>query len=324
MNLLFEKMKSGAKAASPCLFYPVAKKMNISLSELLTNSNTQKEVLVKTAESYPASSVIRMTELWCEAAAFGMGCNIVDNDFPKLGVALYSDVDELENAVVPSVINSITEPLIEAVKLAAPQIHKPLIAGVTAPYTLGSVLNSSEEFMMNCMIEPEIVHEFLKKITAFLIEYILEYKKAGADGIILAEPSVAMISPNMTEEFSNKYIQQIISAVQDDTFSVIYHNCGAVHQHLEAITRLDAHAFHFGSDVDLGLVLHALPNDRIVMGNIDPRLFLGANGTQIEKVTANLLAKYSDFDNYICSTGCDLSPNASPEMIHLFLQAAHA
>lgn len=322
MNSLFEKLKSGSKTASPCLFYPVAKEMNISILELLTNSNKQKEVLVKISESYPTGSVIRMTELWCEAAAFGMECNMIENDFPKLGTALYPDVDELENVVVPSAVNSITVPLIEAVKLAVPKINKPLIVGVTAPYTLGSVLNSPEEFMVNCMTEPEIVHEFLKKITAFLIEYILEYKKVGADGIILAEPSVAMISPVMTEEFSNKYIEQIINVVQDDTFSVVYHNCGAVNQYLEVIAGLDAHAFHFGNDVDLARALNTLHGDRIVMGNIDPRLFLSANGTCIEKITADLLSKYSGVDNFICSTGCDLSPRASPEMINLFLQAA--
>jgi uroporphyrinogen decarboxylase len=156
------------------------------------------------------------------------------------------------------------------------------------------------------------------------IEYILEYKKAGADDVILAEPSVAMIPPNMTGEFSNRYIEQIIDAVQDDTFSVNYHNCGAVNQHLEVIARLNAQAFHFGSDVDLNLALNTLPKDRIVMGNIDPRLFLDANGARIEKITEGLLAKYSGFDNYICSTGCDLSPNASPDMINLFLQVAQA
>lgn len=321
MNSLFERLKSEHKAASPCLFYPVVKKMNISLLEVLKDSYKQKDVLIKIAESYPTSTVIRMTELWCEAAAFGMECNIVENDFPHLGVALYSSVDELENVIVPSAINGVTEPLIQAVKLAAPLISKPLIVGVTAPYTLASVLNGSEELMINCMIEPEIVHKFFKKVTAFLIEYISEYKKAGANGIILAEPSVAMISPDMTEVFSNKYIQQIIDAVQDDTFSVIYHNCGAVNQHLEAIARLDAHAFHFGNDVDLGLALSTIPQDRIVMGNIDPRLFLGKNSKQIEKITANMIEKYSGFRNYICSTGCDLSPNVLPEMIHLFLQA---
>lgn len=324
MYSLFERLKTEPKAASPCLFYPVAKEMNLSLSELLTDSNKQKEVLIKIAESYPVSAVIRMTELWCEAAAFGMNCTIVEQDFPKLGAALYTNVDELESAVIPPAINSITEPLIQAVKLAAPRISKPLIVGVTAPYTLGSVLGGSEEFMINCMTEPEIVHRFLKKITAFLVEYILEYKKAGADGIILAEPSIAMISPAMTEEFSNQYIEQMINAVQDDTFSVIYHNCGAVNPHLPVLAKLSVHAFHFGNDVDLSLAFDTIPPDRIIMGNIDPRLFLGENGMKIKGIAEELLAKYSGFQHYICSTGCDLSPNALPQMIHLFLQATLA
>ena len=30
----------------------------------------------------------------------------------------------------------------------------------------------------------------------------------------------------MEEEFSEPYVRQIVEAVQDDSFMVIYHNCG--------------------------------------------------------------------------------------------------
>jgi uroporphyrinogen decarboxylase len=307
-----------SKSAAPCLFYPVVKEMGLSLKDVLTDGKKQKDVLLEIADKYPVSAVIRMTELWCEAKAFGMACMIGDADFPKLGTALYPDIAALESAVVPSPLNDTHSPLIEAVRLAVPCMNKPLIVGATGPYTLGSVLNGTEEFMMNSMMEPDIVHAFLDKITSFLIAYVLEYKKAGASGIILAEPSIAMISPDMAEDLSNRYIERIISEVQDDMFSVIYHNCGAVNSHVKSITKLSAQAFHFGSDVDLTLALDGLSSDRIVMGNIDPRHFLAESPEQIEAETRALLARYSQYSNYVSSTGCDLSPSARIDSISRF------
>ena len=42
----------------------------------------------------------------------------------------------------------------------------------------------------------------------------------------MAEPLTGMLSPNLAEEFSHPYVERIVDAVQDDSFAVIYHNCG--------------------------------------------------------------------------------------------------
>ncbi len=301
------------------MFYPIAKEMNVSVKELLTNSVTQKNALLTIAKNYPAAAVIRMTELWCEAASFGMAVSFPDNDFPELGPALFDEADTLEDVWIPGVINEWTRPLIEAVALARPELNEPLIVGVTAPYTLASVLNGSENFMVNCMTEPECAHSFLQKLTDFLITYIGEYKKAGANAVMLAEPSVGMISPDMADTFSNAYIEKIINAVQDDQFSLIYHNCGTVNPHLENISKLSAHSFHFGSDTDLKKVIETISKDRLIMGTLDPRLFIeGANAKDNIRVKIKeMKALYSGYENFVLSTGCDLSPAASLDRIAL-------
>lgn len=306
------------KNPTPCLFYSIAKEMNESIENLLLDSHVQKDGLVALSQKNNSDAVIRMTELWCEAASFGMQVTFQENDFPKLGSAIINDADELENILFPNVINEFTSSIIESVVLAKPQISKPLIVGVTAPYTLASVLNGSENFMINCMTEQETCHSFLKNLTSFLTEYIIEYKKAGADGIMLCEPSVAMISPDMMNEFSNSYIERIISEVQDSNFSVIYHNCGAVNPHLETIAKLSAHGFHFGSDVNMKKALDTIPKDRLVMGNIDPRLFLPGENP-LEKI-AQIKSTCGSYENFVMSTGCDLPPNATDENILKFFE----
>lgn len=306
--------------AIPCLFYPMAKKMGISITQLLSDSQVQANLLIETSRNCSVNAVIRMTELWCEAASFGMVCDIPDNDFPKLGEPICSDIDRLGDIKIPQIENEITAPLIHAVRLSRSHMEKPLIVGATGPYTLCSVLNGSEDFMMNCMMVPDAVHDFLSRITDYLIAYISAYKSVGAAGIILAEPSASMISPAMMDQFSNVYVQKIIKAVQDDSFSLIYHNCGPVNKHLEIISHLDADAFHFGNDVDLDLAFSSIGKDQLVMGNIDPRLFIMATPFDIENQTKKHLNTYAGTSNWILSTGCDLSPDASMENVECFLQ----
>lgn len=316
---IIDRLRTGAP--SPCLFYPAAVRRGVPLKTLLTDAAAQAEVLCSIERDTPCGAVIRMTELWCEAAAFGMDCTLDEGEFPKLGEPVYCDAEELAGITIPEPVNAVTEPLIEAVRLAAPRLSRPLIVGVTAPYTLGSVLCGSEDFMINCMMEPELTHGFLQRLTQFLIGYIEEYKNAGAAGVMLAEPSVAMISPEMTEEFSNEYIKQILHEVSDDDFAVIYHNCGEVSAHLPVIAKLDVDAFHFGSDVSPEAALDAIDPDRPVMGNIDPRLFVAGTPASVSAAVRDLRRRCGNSDRWILSTGCDLAPGAKPENIAAFFSA---
>lgn len=321
MNKVINEIKSNSKV-NPCLFYPIIKEMGLSMEELLTDSQSQSRALLAIADKYPASAVIRMTELWCEGKAFGMECDLGGRGFPVLGKPLFEDAEDMEDISIPQVENETTAPLLEAVRLAVPKMDKPLIVGVTAPYTLASVLGGSEDFMMSCITDPELVHAFLDQLTDFLIEYISAYKALGAAGIILAEPTIAMISPQMTQSFSNNYIKKIIDAVKDDNFAVIYHNCGAVNPHLEEIISLDADAFHFGDDIDLNKVLSAVSKDKLVMGNIDPRVLLSAAPEDITQATRKLVDKYAAYDNWQLSSGCDLAPATPQENLAALFAAA--
>lgn len=321
MNRLLSQLESGPRAI-PCFFYPAARAKDISLVRVLSDGPLQKELLAGISENHSVGAVVRMTELWCEAAAFGMRCTVSEHDFPSLAEPVFADVDSLARASMPQVENTVTEPLIEAVRLAAPSLNRPLIVGVTGPYTLASVLNGSENFMMACVQQGAAAKDFLDKLSDFLIEYVSAYKASGASAVILAEPSASMISPKMMDKFSNKYVQKIIEATQDDKFSIIYHNCGSVNKHLEVISKLGADAFHFGGEVDLSLALDLIADDRLVMGNLDPRLFIQSSPEEIERLTGDLMDKYAGFKNWRLSTGCDLSPDSSLELIDTFIRRA--
>ena len=42
----------------------------------------------------------------------------------------------------------------------------------------------------------------------------------------MAEPLAGVLSPVLATEFSSTYVKKIVTAVQDENFMVVYHNCG--------------------------------------------------------------------------------------------------
>ena len=177
--------------------------------------------------------------------------------------------------------------------------------------------------MYLCFDEPETVHTVLDKAAQYLIQYGQALKAAGADGIMMAEPLAGILSPPMAEEFSMPYVKQIINALQDDDFTVIYHNCGnSVPQMLDQIYALGAGAYHFGNAIDMEPVLKTTPANILVMGNIDPAgQFVSGTVESITAATRDLLEKCGSYPNFVPSSGCDIPAHAKWENINAFFAA---
>ena len=180
--------------------------------------------------------------------------------------------------------------------------------------------------MMYCYDEPEMVHTVLDKVTSFLIEYAKAYKAVGANGIVMAEPVAGLLSPDLEEEFSSPYVKRIVDAVQDDSFIVIYHNCGDnVGLMLDSILRTGCAAYHFGNAVDMERdILEKLPSDVVVMGNIDPAGVLRmGNPESVREATLSLMKKCAKYGNFVLSSGCDIPPMTPWENIDAFFAASN-
>ena len=61
------------------------------------------------------------------------------------------------------------------------------------------------------------LHKLLDISTQFLIARAKAYKEAGANGILLAEPTAGLLSPKVCAMFSDQYVKRIVDAVQDSS-----------------------------------------------------------------------------------------------------------
>ena len=83
-----------------------------------------------------------------------------------------------------------------------------------------------------------------------------------------------------------------------------------------------ARALHFGNKADMGQVIADVPDDIIVMGNLDPvTTFKQATPEEVKNLTSKLLRKMAGHANFVVSSGCDLPPHVPHDNINAFFSA---
>lgn len=324
ITLLKEAASSDKKRGLPILSFPAAQKLGVTVEELVKDSELQAKAIETVARATDTIAAISLMDLSVEAEAFGATVKFSPDEVPAIIGQLVSDEESADALEVPTLEKGRASVCIEGIRLAAERItDKPVLAGMIGPYSLAGRLMDVTEIMYLCYDEPETVHKVLKKATAYLIEYARAFKEAGASGIVMAEPLAGIMSPAMAEEFSVPYVKQIIEAVQDEGFSVIYHNCGnAILSMADVIFSQGAAAYHFGNAVDMEKMLEKAPRGVICMGNIDP-VACFAEGTP-ESMTAavnDLLSRCAEYPSFVISSGCDIPHHASWENIDAFFEA---
>ena len=317
---------NGAKKPLPILSFPCVSLLNVTVRELVSDSELQAKGMKAVADRTDAAASVSFMDLSVEAECFGATVVVSDDEVPTVKGRIINDEDEAEALEVPAVGSGRTQIYIDAIKKASEIItDRPVLAGMIGPFSLAARLLDVSEIMMDCYDDPDMVHTVLQKVTEFLINYAKAYKEAGANGIVMAEPVAGLLSPSLEEEFSSPYVKQIVDAVQDDSFAVIYHNCGDnVPKMLSSIMTTGCAAYHFGNAMDMERdIIAGVPDNVLVMGNIDPAgvLRMGTPET-VERETVSLLERCSKYPNFLLSSGCDIPPMTPWENIDAFFAAA--
>jgi len=319
-----DQIAAKKKKALPVLTFPAAQKMNVTTKELIYSPDLQAEAMRYIHDHVDMPAVLAFMDLSVEAEQFGSTIRYSDNEVPTVVGSIVDEDSDPDELVVPDPREGRTGVCIEGVHKIAEMIDdKPIIAGNIGPFSLAGRLMDVNEIMFLCYDEPELVHAVLDKVTDFIVDYTKELKAAGADGVMMAEPLAGLLSPDLTEEFSNPYVKRVVDETQDDEFIVIVHNCGSsVSSTIDSIVETGAMGFHLGNAIDMAEIMPHIPADRLCFGNIDPAAqFRNGTPDSIYDATAKLLKKCSQYPNFIISSGCDI-PQMSPwDNINAFFKA---
>jgi uroporphyrinogen decarboxylase len=309
----------------PILSFPGIHITGVSMDELVRNGRIQAKCMKAVADRWDTLASVSLMDLSVESEAFGSPVRFQDNEVPVVSAPIVQDEKDLLKLRIPGVGEARTGIYIDTIKEAKKLItDRPVFAGILGPFSLSGRLMDMTEIMALCYDEPELVHNVLEIVTDFQIKYGTAMRKAGANGIVMAEPAAGMLSPALIGEFSTPYVKRIIDAIETDDCFFLYHNCGNSTLTLtKEILDTGARFFSFGNAIDLEQMLKLIPSDRIVMGNVDPSSeFRNGTPESVRAATLDVLNKCSKYPNFILSSGCDIPPASPLANIDAFFSAA--
>ena len=309
-----EQIATQDKKAMPLLSYPAVQQLFITVDQLV-NSSTEMALGVRLiADRYNMPFATTYMDLSVEAEAFGAKCVYHTNDIPTITGRLINTQEDADALQIPEIGAGRTGKVLRALAKSLTLVNdRPVFGNCTGPFSLAGRLLDVNDILLMTYEDPDLVETILEKCTQFLMKFIKTMKELGANGVIMAEPLAGLMSPGPMQEFSSKYVRRLIDELQDRDFVFVYHNCSnAIERKVDAVIATGARMFHFGDKADMWELLHALPKDVIVMGNISPSaVFLCDSTDKMAMDTQELLRKCMICENFMISSGCDI-PAATP------------
>ncbi len=309
--------------AIPVMTHPGIEITGDSVLKAVSDGEAHCKAITALAEKYPTAAATVIMDLTVEAEAFGAEISFTDNEVPAVTGHLLDSPADIERLQVPSLRAGRVPQYIKANLLAARAIKdRPVLAGCIGPFSLAGRLYDMSEIMILIYQDPEAAHLLLSKCTDFILRYCLALKETGANGVVMAEPAAGLMSDEDCKRFSSDYVKRIVDRVQDDSFTVILHNCGNTGHCTRAMVATGAGAYHFGNKCDMAEVIRDVPPTALAMGNLDPvSVFKDATPAEMREAALDLLEKMRDYPNFVLSSGCDTPPHTPMENIDAFFKA---
>ena len=182
----------------------------------------------------------------------------------------------------------------------------PIIANITGPVSVAGSLVDISTLLKAFRKNPKASSIFMDSIAGNLIAYGQAQLAAGADAVCLSEPSGTgeILGPKFFREYSVKYINQIMDALQPPLAMV--HICGNLHSVYDLLPELHCDIFSFDSLVPIADIKAAVP-EKAVMGNVNTH----ALGTSSPKKIAQLVRSCHRKGADIIAPACGL-PTTTP------------
>lgn len=184
----------------------------------------------------------------------------------------------------------------------------PVGGGCFGPLTVTALILGVEYCMRLIRKKPEVVHAVLRHVTDYMVYLAREESHYDIDSFWIAEPVASLLSEKNCRIFCIPYLKEIFHAA---SVPGILHVCGKTDAHTAAFLEADIQGLSIDTCTNLHDCLALVPEDVVVMGNIDPIALLQEDKAKIAVLTEELLYQTRYYKNFIPATGCQV-PDAAP------------
>ncbi|MCM5662361.1 uroporphyrinogen decarboxylase [Galbibacter mesophilus] len=231
---------------------------------------------------------------------------------------------DVEQVVVPE-INEELGYVMDAIKLTKEMLNDevPLIGFAGSPWTIlcyaveGQGSKSFDKAKGFCFSQPEAAHALLQKITDTTILYLKEKVKNGVNAVQIFDSWGGMLSPTDYQEFSWKYINQIVEALADETEVIVFgKGCWFA---LGDMAKSKASALGVDWTCSPKNARYLTGGNITLQGNFDPSRLLSPIPT-IKKMVHEMIDEFGK-DKYVVNLGHGILPHVPVDHAKAFIEA---
>ncbi|WP_435624166.1 uroporphyrinogen decarboxylase [Flagellimonas sp.] len=281
------------------------------------------EITVQPIRRYGMDAAILFSDILVIPQAMNIEVEMKPNFGPYLPNPI-RNVSDLDRVVVPEVESSLGY-VLDAIKMTKEKLEDeiPLIGFAGSPWTIlcycveGQGSKSFDKARGFCFTQPEAAHALLQKITDTTIAYLKAKVKAGVNAVQVFDSWGGMLSPVDYQEFSWKYIQQIVDALKDETPVIVFgKGCWFA---LKEMASSGASAVGVDWTCSVMNARYLTGGKITLQGNFDPARLLSPPET-IKKMVTQMINEFGK-DKYIVNLGHGILPNIPLENAQAFIEA---
>ncbi len=281
------------------------------------------EITVQPIRIVKPDAAILFSDILVVPQAMNIEVEMKENVGPWLPNPIRSAAD-VEQVIVPNIEETLGY-VMDAVKVTKEMLNDevPLIGFAGSPWTIfcyaveGKGSKSFDQAKAFCFSNSVAAHSLLQKITDTTILYLKEKVKAGCNAIQVFDSWGGMLSPADYQEFSWKYINQIVEALADETEVIVFgKGCWFA---LNDMAKSRASALGVDWTCSPRNARYLSGGNITLQGNFDPSRLLSPIPT-IKKMVHEMIDEFGK-DKYIVNLGHGILPNIPVDHAKAFVEA---
>ncbi|MFV2056273.1 MAG: uroporphyrinogen decarboxylase [Thiohalomonadales bacterium] len=301
-----------------------------SFMQLCQSPELACEVTLQPLERYPLDAAILFSDILTIPDAMGLELRFTTGEGPTFNKPVRTESAINKLAVLdPADLSYVTD----AVAVIRRELNGrvPLIGFSGSPWTLATYMvegSSSKDFALikGMMFDkPVVLHQLLDTLAKSVIAYLNAQIESGVQAVMVFDTWGGSLSPRDYEEFSLRYMQQIVDGLIKEREgrrvpNILFTKGGGGWLEKMAATGCDG----LGIDWTLNLsdARKRVGEKVALQGNMDPCI-LYASPERIRQEVASVLESYGHGTGHVFNLGHGIHPKIDPENVGAFINAVH-
>jgi uroporphyrinogen decarboxylase len=303
-----------------------------SFMGLAQNPEFACEVTLQPLERFELDAAILFSDILTIPDAMGLGLSFAQGEGPQFARPVRTAAD-IERLAVPDMGGELRY-VMDAVRLIRSELagRVPLIGFSGSPWTLACYMvegHGSRDFATlkaMCWNEPRLAHRLLDTLARAVAAYLAAQAAAGAQALMVFDTWGGLLGPAPFREFSLRYMQQIVAALQADPqareLPLILFSKGA-NLHLAEMADSGCAALGVDWTIDLDQARRAVAGKVALQGNLDPAV-LRADPEVIRREARAVMDSYGNHPGHVFNLGHGITPEVDPERVKVLVDEVHA